>query len=54
MADQTENSKEQLEQIQLPNFAVESTQGDVKLSDLQDWLIIYFYPNIINFINKWI
>ena len=44
MADQIEKSKEQLEQIQLPNFAVESTQGDIKLSDLQDWLIIYFYP----------
>lgn len=44
MADQIEKSKEQLEQIQLPSFAVESTQGEFKLSDLQDWLIIYFYP----------
>ena len=44
MADQIEKSKEQLEQIQLPNFAVESTQGEIKLSDISDWLIIYFYP----------
>lgn len=44
MAVQIEKSKEQLEQIQLPNFAVESTQGEIKLSDISDWLIIYFYP----------
>ena len=44
MAGQIEKSKEQLEQIQLPNFAVESTQGEIKLSDISDWLIIYFYP----------
>ena len=44
MAGQIEKNKEQLEQIQLPNFAVESTQGEIKLSDISDWLIIYFYP----------
>ena len=44
MAGQIEKSKEKLEQIQLPNFAVESTQGEIKLSDISDWLIIYFYP----------
>ena len=23
---------------------MESTQGEIKLSDISDWLIIYFYP----------
>ena len=38
------DQKQPLEQIQLPNFAVETTQGEINLSDFNDWLIIYFYP----------
>lgn len=38
------SDQKQIEQIQLPNFAVESIQGEINLSDINDWLIIYFYP----------